>query len=70
MAQQWVITWYDGDQQRVSIVDDADPRFPYGVDPSMIHDECEAINAIIGVDGGITIVVMDDEEAHVESVEP
>lgn len=68
---RFLVTWYDGNRQRVSIVDNGGGVYPFGVDPSMIHDDCEHINVIISIPNDFDpLVVIDDEEVTLESVEP
>lgn len=46
---KWLVLWYDGNRNRVTLVEDNGANLPFGVDLGVIDADCELINAIVGV---------------------
>lgn len=59
---RFLVTWYDGDNDRVSIVEDNKGKLPFGTLPLDISDDCEHINIIVSVpdDFETDLIVIDD----------
>jgi hypothetical protein len=68
---KYLVTWYDGNDERATLVEDSGAKFPYGVEPEMIDDRCEQINVIVAVPDNFdedTCVVL-DRDVPIERVE-
>jgi hypothetical protein len=66
--QRYLVLYYDGNANKAKLIDDAECRFPFGVEPEMVGEDCEAINYIVEVVDATTIpmVVIDDQEVTLE----
>lgn len=66
--QRYLVIYYNGDENTATLIDDADMRFPFGVEPAMVSDDCVDIHAIVEVadDTTVPLVVMDDKEVVFE----
>lgn len=66
--QRWLVLYYDGNENKAKLIDEEGGTFPFGVEPEMIGDDCEAINYIVEVSDDTTIpmVVIDDVEVQLE----
>lgn len=65
---KYLVMWYDGDNNRVTLVTDGSNQFPFGVTPDMISDDCYHINAIVEVPDkfNATTWIADDREQGIE----
>lgn len=70
MMNRWLVVYYDGNGTKAKLIDAEDftpgenPKFPYGVEPSDVADDCEDITAIVLVGNDtnvVPLVVIDDE---------
>jgi hypothetical protein len=68
MIQRFLVIYYDGNENRAKLIDDTEMRFPFGVDESMVGDDCASITAIIRVVDATTVpeVVIDDQPVTLE----
>lgn len=66
---RYLVTWYDGNAERVSIVEPEPGTFPFGVQPEAVHPQCEQINVIVEVadDFEPTMIVIEDREAELST---
>jgi hypothetical protein len=66
--QRWLVVYYNGNEEKVKLIDEEGGTFPFGVEPSQIADDCETINVIIEMpdDTYVPMVVIDDTEVQLE----
>lgn len=64
MLQRYLVIYYDGNETKAKLIDAEDGKFPFGVEPEMVGDDCVDITAIVEVGSTLAVpsVVIDDQE--------
>lgn len=67
---RYVVIYYDGDNTKAKLIDDTENRFPFGVEPDMVSEDCVDITAIVEVGtASAPLVVIEDQEVSLDEAD-